>query len=345
MRDLIKHLWLIISLILGASLILVFSDLEQRNAHKQSQSSEHPLIAIMQIASTPLLDQHVAGVISRLQEKGFIAADKENIRLYNPQGDFSTANAIARDIVNGPYEMIITSSTLALQTIAKANTESRKTHVFGAVTDPYSAGVGIKGPKPEQHPEYMAGVGTFQPVKEAIRLARGMNPELKRLGVVWNPGEQCSEACVLKAREICKKLGISLVEANAANTSEVSEATRSILAKGIDALWIGGDTVANASIRLIINLTREYRIPVFSNDPGDADKNALFGLGANYFTVGQYTADIAADILNGRNPASIPVKNLVPNRLGFNAKVLNNLKDKWAVTPAIKNLLAKQENN
>ncbi len=75
----------------------------------------------MQIRTTPLLDNRVAGITDRLQELGFVAPDKQNIRIFNPQGDLATANTIAREIVNGPYELVITSSTLSLQTFAKAN--------------------------------------------------------------------------------------------------------------------------------------------------------------------------------------------------------------------------------
>jgi len=122
------------------------------------------------------------------------------------------------------------------------------------------------------------------------------------MGVVWNSGEQCSEACLKEAREICKELGIELVEAIAVNTSEVSDAARSLTARNVDAVWIGGDTVAMASIGLIISLAQQAGIPVFTNDPMDAEKGALFGLGADYHTVGQYTADMAVAILDGQPP-------------------------------------------
>jgi ABC-type uncharacterized transport system substrate-binding protein len=338
MKNAIKQLWLIFSLIMAASLILLFSDRGQRIRQKAKSPDTYPSIAIMQISSTTLLESHVAGVVARLDEKGLRAPDGKNIRLYNPQGDFSTANAMARDLANGPYDIVITSSTVALQVFSKANLSTRKNHVFGAVTDPYGAGVGIKGPGADQHPPYMAGVGSFQPVKSAIRIAFEMNPGLKRLGVVWNPGEQCSEACLKEAKEICKELGIELVEAIAVNTSEVAEAARSLVAKNVDAIWIGGDTVAMASIGLIINLAKKAGIPVFTNDPMDADKGALFGLGADYFTVGQYTADMASSILEGKKPSEFRIENVVPEVLNLNEEVRTSLKDAWQITPAIRGI-------
>ncbi|MFH2046821.1 MAG: ABC transporter substrate-binding protein [Pseudomonadota bacterium] len=343
MKNITKHLWLVITLILATSLILLMSDRPQRFTHGNPGAQAYPSIAVMQIASTGLLDAFVTGMISRLEEKGYRAPDGKNIRLYNPQGDYGTANAMARDIVNTPYDMVITASTMALQVVSKANLSTQKTHVFGAVTDPYGTGVGITGPEPDQHPPYMAGVGTFQPVKSAIRLAHDMNPGLKRLGVVWNSGEQCSEACLKEARAICQELGIELVEAIAVNTSEVSDAARSLIAKNVDAIWVGGDTVATASIGLIVSLAKQADIPVFTNDPTDAEKGALFGLGANYHTVGRYTADMAVAILDGQPPSAFRIDNMIPEQLGLNQDVLAGLKGQWKMCASVEALLDQQQ--
>ena len=343
MKNIVKPLWRIVSLILAASFLLLMSDRGQRVNTEKQAVRKYPSIAVMQITSTTLLDTHVAGIVSRLAEKGFRAPDGKNIRFYNPQGDYATANAIARDIANSPYDLVITSSTLALQVFSKANVSGHKPHVFGGVTDPYGTGVGITGPEANRHPPYMAGIGTFQPVRSAIRLAREMNPQFKRLGVVWNPGEQCSEACLKEARIICRELGIELIEANAANTSEVSEAARSIFSRNVDAFWIGGDTTATASIGLIIRLADQAGVPVFTNDPTDQKKGALFGLGADYFTVGQYTADIAVAFLEGKDLSAFRIENVVPEQLGLNAAVLEKMKGSWKITPSVEALLSREK--
>ncbi|MCF8366775.1 MAG: ABC transporter substrate-binding protein, partial [Bacteroidales bacterium] len=283
---------------------------------------------------------HVEGVIDRLQSGGFVAPDHSNIRQFNPQGDMGMANTIAKEIVNGPYDMVITSSTLALQTVAKANQNREKIHIFGAVTDPYGAGVGITGTKPGQHPSYMAGVGTFQPVAETFKTLIELNPYIKTVGVVWNSGEQCSTACLSEARLICDQLGITLVEAIATNTSEVAEALRSLLSKGVEAVWIGGDTVAMASLSMIINLSIQEGIPVFTNDPTDVKSGALFGLGADYFTVGQLTGDLAVAVLKGRKPSEISIENNIPKALSLNREILQSLGPSWNITPTIESKLS-----
>ncbi len=335
MKRVIKNLWLVVVLILAASLLLLLSDLGQRESNRISHPEEFPSIAIMQFSSTPLLDRHVAGILERLETEGMVAPGHKNLRVFNPQGDLNTANAIAKEIINGSFDLAITSSTTALQTLARANQQVGKVHIFGAVTDPYGAGVGITGPEPSQHPLYMAGISTFQPVASSFRILRELNGKINRIGVVWNPGEQCSQACVKEAKQICRELGIELVAAIATNTSEVAKAVQSLLTKGVEAIYIGGDTVANASIGMIISLSNKAKIPVFTNDPTDVSKGALFGLGADYKTVGQYTADIAIAILRGRSPASFRIENVVPEVLNVNKKLLAGLGSAWKMSSSV----------
>ena len=334
MLNAIKHLWLGVTLIAAASAVLLLSDLNRRQGRGPSRDAL-PRIAVMQFTSTQLLDDTVSGMLDRLREGGYEDGRTANIRIYNASGDYGTATSMAREIVGGGYAIILTASTPALQVMAAANRTGNTVHVFGGVTDPYGSGVNITGPEPDQHPPHLVGVGTFQPVENAFAIAHAMRPALRRVGVVWNPTEHNSEACVLKAREKCLELGIELLEANAGNTSEVPDAVRSVLARGAEAIWIGGDTVATASVSAILGAARGANVPVFTNDPTDAQKGALFGLGASYFEVGRAASNLAVQILQGADPTSFRVENIVPERLGLNESVLDHLKEEWIIPDAV----------
>ncbi|HCE44973.1 MAG TPA: hypothetical protein DET40_15645 [Lentisphaeria bacterium] len=334
MLKMLKNIWLGAILIILASGLLLFSDLDRRQGAKKA-SKALPRLAVMQWASTDLLDHTVEGIVEGLRQQGFENGRTADIRFFNASGDNSTGNVMALDLAGGSYDLVLTASTLALQAVAKANTAGRVVHVFGAVTDPYGAGVGITGPKPDQHPGHLVGVGTFQPVERAIRIARQMNPVLRKIGVVWNPGESNSEACVLKARAACKDLGIELIEANAGNTSEVPEAIRSILARGSQAVWVGGDTVAISSISAIVSSARALKIPVFTNDPGDTARGALFGVGASYHDVGIAVGGIGGKILHGISPKTFGVENLVPEALTLNETLVKEFEG-WSIPGEIR---------
>ena len=165
------------------------------------------------------------------------------VKRYNANADMVMASSIAKTIVESDSEMVITFSTPALQTMAAANTERHMKHLFGAVTDPFQSGVGLSREHPETRPAWLGGIGTFQPVREVFRLAKHARPELDSVGVVWCTSETCSEACIVLARDESAKLGIKLIEMPVITSSEITDAVRALLARNVEAIWIGGDNI------------------------------------------------------------------------------------------------------
>jgi ABC-type uncharacterized transport system substrate-binding protein len=317
----------IIALIIVAGLLLLL-DLDNR---KKTPKKELPQIAVFKIASRQILDRSEEGIVKGLEESGFKHGETCNIRFFSAEGDMPTANIIAQNIVSSRYDIVVSISTPALQIMANANRDGGILHVFCAVTDPYISGVGISGPAPHEHPPHLVGIGTFQPVKEAFDVAIKMKPDLKKVGTVWCPGEVCSHACVLLAREKCIELGITLIETSVESTTQVLEAAMSLTARGIDALWLGGDNVVELAIDQLITAANKANIPLFTNNPYNVYGNTIFGLGADYFDVGFIAGKMAADILNGKPTNEIGVENVVPNYLKTNPEALNNIKDKWDI--------------
>jgi ABC-type uncharacterized transport system substrate-binding protein len=195
--------------------------------------------------------------------------------------------------------------------------------------------VGINRDNHAEHPRYMTGLGSLPPVHEAFRLARELRPDLKRVGLVWNPAEANSVATTVLARQICADLGIELIEANADNASAAGEAGASVLSRGIDALWVSPDVTVVTAIDVLLAASKRARVPVFTSLPGYAEKGALFDLGANYLAIGRVQGDLVADVLAGRDPAGIPVENLMPVQLQINRLALDGLQDQWRIPSAV----------
>jgi len=219
--------------------------------------------------------------------------------------------------------------------MANANKETKLIHIFGTVTDPAGAGVGITYDGPYSHPAHMAGVGTFQPVEKLIAIIKEINPSIKSLGTPWALSEKCSEACVLKARKTCASLGITLVEMPVEGSTAVLEASRALLQKGVEAIWVGGDNVVEIAIDSVVKAAAESNIPVFTNNPDHAEKGAYASLGANYYQVGETVGEIASDVIYGKPAAKVPIENIVPENLVINLKKNQNLSSRWKLTDAL----------
>ena len=226
-------------------------------------------------------------MIYGLAEAGFIDGESIAIQRYQAEGEIPTLNLIAREIAGGAFDLIITSTTPALQAVANANKQGKLPHVFGLVGDPAGAGVGISREDPLDHPSHLVGLGTMMPVEETFRLARELLLSLRRVGVVWNPAEAASEANTRVAREICQELDIELLESNVINSSEVYEAASSLASRGAEAFWVGPDIVVLGALDSLVGLARKAHIPVFTSISGSAKRGALFDLGPDYHEIGR----------------------------------------------------------
>lgn len=327
----LKRVVLSLVLLGAGALTLLLSDLHSRDRARNS-SEERPAqlpVAILKHASNRLLDEVECGVLEQLAAAGYKDGERLTLQRFSAEGDLATANAIAKQVTDGSFHMVITISTLSLQCVANANKDGRAIHVFGGVTDPAGAGVGIQRMDSTDKPPWLAGIGTFQPVEQILREARQAWPGLKTVGVVWNPTERNSETCTLKAREACRTLGLELLEATVDQSKDVREAADSLVARGVQAFWTGADvTVLNATAALC-ETALKARIPVFSNTSGQVHDGTLFDLGANYTEVGHRIGGIAASILDGQDPAEVVITNFMPERVMLNKQILKKMRDPW----------------
>jgi len=330
MTESLKRLTFSVLLLVLAAAVLLWSDRHNRHDGQPAADPANRIpIAILQHSSNPMMDEIRQGVLDGLHSQGYVDGHKLAISFYNAENDLSTGNLIAQKIVGGDYKLAITISTVMLQALSNANRTAHIPHVFGAVTSPVTSGVGIKALDSLDKPEYMTGIGTPQPVTEIFRLAKHINPALKTVGVVWNPAETNSEYCTKLARAISEKLGISLLEASIEQSKDVREAAESLVARGVEAFWTGGDSSVNATVESLTQVAKAARIPVFSNITGHTQRGSLFDFGADYHEVGAEIGRIAGTVLAGADPAQMPVKAFVPKRIQLNEKVRNSLRDTW----------------
>lgn len=307
-----------------ASAILLFSDLP-----RAPRAEQQFRVALLQMASQPILEDGAAGVVAGLEEAGYAEGRNLVLSRFNAEGDLATANAMALELTTSKYDLVITLSTPCLQAVANANRRGLVRHVFGMVSDPTIAGVGIAA-DPLAHPAHLVGIGTLPPADQSLIMARQVYPGLKRVGVVWNPGEVNSEVATKMARATCASLNIELLEANAENTSAVHEAAASLIARDVDMLWVGGDVTVLGAIDVLIRLAREAHIPVITCIPANAARGALLDVGANYREVGRKVGQLGGRVLAGEEIAQIPWEQAIPPKLFLNLTALEGLKAPWS---------------
>ena len=288
-------------LLFGASALLLTTD-------RARSARGLPAVAVLQQTSSVVLEDAVRGMLDGLARAGWTDGQNVTIRRFNAEGDMAQGNAIAREIASGPFDLVLTSSTPSLQQVATANQRGRLTHVFAAVADPYTAGVGLDRADPMVHPPWLVGYGSLAPVDFTFGVARRLHPGLKRVGAAHNPSESNSRRFMELARASCKRRGIELFEVPVENSSGVIEAVQATIARGAEAIFCPGDTTVMAAIDSTIATAAKAGIPVFTVNPGVPERGSLFDVGFNFHEVGLVAGRLAADILEGTDPARVPIR-------------------------------------
>lgn len=262
--------------------------------------AQTPYVAFTAIVEHPALDDVRKGAIDELAALGY--KDKQSLRTSfdSAQGQPANAAQIAAKLVGQRPRVIVAISTPSAQSVLAATRELPI--VFSAVTDPVAAKLVADPARPGAN---ITGVTDMAPVAQQVELARQLVPTLKRLGVIYNPGETNSIALMAVLRRVAKDAGVDLVESAANRSADLSAAAERLVGR-VDALYLPTDNVVASGLESVIAVARQNRIPTIG-DAAYVSRGVLVGSGFNYYDLGRLTGRIVADILNGRNPGEIAV--------------------------------------
>ena len=330
MWSVVKRLSLGLALIVLTSAILLISDRNNRVSSKG-----RPRIAIVSFASSLIFDDGERGLIEGLEAAGYKAGDRMELTRYNAETDLATVNTIAREVVGRGFDVVITLGTPALQAVANANRAGRVNHIYTVVADATRAGVGVSPTDPSDHPPHLVGISSFIPSIESFTIARQMLPSLKQVGLVWNSGETNSAIFTADARKTAAAMGLELLEATVENSAGVGESAASVVARGAQAIWVSGDSTVQQGIGALIRAANQGKIPVFTLQPGDVEKGAIFDIGLNFYDVGRDTSKLVVQVLDGTPIARIPSAMITTRFLLLNTRALENLRDPWRAPPEL----------
>lgn len=280
-------------------------------------------IGIMQIVEHPALDASRNGFIQRLAELGYEEGENVEFIIQNAQGDMAIAQSIAGNFVSQNVDMILAIATPTAQAAAKA-TQSIPI-LITAVTDPVAAGLVDSVKEPGSN---VTGTSDLTPVAKQLELLTRITPEAERVGVIYNAGETNSLVQVDLARETAGSLGLELVEVTVSSSSEVYEASQSLVGR-VNAIYVPTDNTVVSALESVIKVGEDFRIPVIVGEVDGVRRGALATVGIDYYVLGMQTADIAQKILKGeREPKDIPIEYLEDIQIAVNLAAA----DKMGVT-------------
>lgn len=256
-------------------------------------------VAVTAIVEHPALDAVRDGVQAALKAEGFESGKNLKWQYQSAQGNTGTAAQIARKFVGDKPDAIVAIATPSAQAVV-ASTKTVPV-VFSAVTDPVAAKL---VPNWEPSKTNVTGVSDLLALDKQMDLVKKVVPAAKRIGMVYNPGEANSVVVVKELQKLLPTLGMTLVEAAAPRSVDVSSAARSLIGK-VDVIYTSTDNNVVSAYEALVKVGQDAKIPLVASDTDSVKRGAVAAYGINYRDLGEQTGRMVARILKGEAPGAI----------------------------------------
>ena len=266
--------------------------------------AENYRISVSQFVEHPALDAVLKGFQDYLDEEGIATT----YAIHNAQANMATAGQIGTQIMGEQPDLILAIATPTAQAVAQAFKKAphMKTtpFLFTAITDPVEAGLVSDW----QHPGgNTTGVSDRLPLDEHMGMVLRFYPNLKKLGVLYNAGEANSKTTVQGMRAIGQARGFGVVDATVSKSSDVYQATKSLVGR-VDAVFVPTDNTVVSALESAVKVCKEAKLALFCADVDSVKRGAVAAMGFDYYQHGRQTGAMAKRIFEGARPGDMPVE-------------------------------------
>jgi len=271
-------------------------------------------VGIVQIVEHPSLDTIRGAIIAQMAEEGFVDGDNIAIDYQNAQNEQSNLKTICQKFASNSYDLIIAIATPSAQAALGETTEIPI--VFSAVTDPIAAELVDDLDAPGGN---VTGTSDAVSASMIIDLAREITPDIKIIGALYNSSEVNSVSVIDDLKEYAEANGMTVVDAPVTSSSEVQQSA-TFLAGKCDAVFSPIDNTVASTMPIAAKTFNEAGIPFYVGADSMVNDGGLATYGINYTILGQETGKMAAQVLNGTDPGSIPVMTMTDMDVYINLK-------------------------
>jgi putative ABC transport system substrate-binding protein len=301
--------------LLPSFLLILFSSCWQSSSNKKDENKIFH-VGITQLMTNPGIDAIREGFLAEMLRLGYKEGVNISYDQENSQQDPAVSQSIAKKFVNNKLDLIFAITTPTAQVCAKEIKGTNIPMVFGAVTDPISAGLVNSMDSTGGN---ITGTSDKWPTEAQFNLLLQLVPKVKRIGVVYNPGEANSEANIKEVEMVCNLKFLQLIKVPVSNTNEVYAAAQSLVGK-IDAFYVSADNTVITAMDAIVKVSEKNKIPLLPGVSANVEQGGFGTLGPDYYDIGVESAKIADKILKGTSPSKIPVSSAKKFEYFFNTK-------------------------
>lgn len=252
------------------------------------------------------LNQIVDNIQSRLEEIGEEQGVVFHVDYDNCNADAAVMDQIITQFQADNVDLMVGVATPVAMAMQAATEDTQIPVIFSAVSDPEGAGLVESNEAPGAN---LTGTSDYLDTTSVFKLILAQNSEAKKVGLLYDLGQDASTKPIEDAKAFCEKNGLEYTEATGTTNDEVLMAAQSLAADRVDAVFTPTDNTIMTAELSIYETFLDAKIPHYTGADSFALNGAFVGYGVDYANLGRETAEMIAEVLiNGADPASTRVK-------------------------------------
>lgn len=277
---------------------------EKSTASEESSGASYT-IGICNYVDDASLNQIVENINARLAEIESEQGITINVKYDNCNADANVMNQIIANFAADNVDLMVGVATPVAMAMQSATEDSKTPVVFAAVSDPVGAGLVASLEEPGSN---VTGSSDNLDTNSVMNLIFAQNPDAKKIGLLYDVGQDSSTAAIEHAKAYLDDKGIEYVERTATTAEEVALAAQALVSDGVDAVFTPTDNTIMKAELAIYETFADAGIPHYTGADSFALNGAFLGYGVDYANLGRETADMIASILTeDKDPATTPV--------------------------------------
>lgn len=271
-------------------------------------------IGILQSDDLAEQDKMTAGVLAALEGEGY-SKGRVKIDIAKAKGNDKKLEASAKKFARDRKDLIIAIGTDSAKAAAKV---TKNIPVVGVGV------MNFKKDKDFEGHHNFTGMMDTPAILSQIRMA-GRCMSLKKLGILYNPGDAAASLQVEILRDVAAQKGLSLYEV-AYQPDKAAEPQIQKLVGHITALYVPENTDLLIHFDDIVKVMNGANIPIIGEQSEMVRRGALISVSPSYYRMGFSGGRMAASLLKGDLiPEDIPIMRQQDPDIVINMKQVNAL--------------------
>jgi putative ABC transport system substrate-binding protein len=240
------------------------------------------------------------GIRDKLREGGF-GEPKITFIVEQAGGNKARAAELVQKFAAEKLDLIITLGTAA--TVPVSREIKDVPIVFCIVYNPVEAGIAKDWKSSGNN---ATGASSKIPMSSLMESLKNFT-QVKRLAVLYTPGEKNSELQLIDLQKIQAHYKIKVIPVRLTKIEEINQLLPEVL-RTTDAVYVTGSNLVDSQVAVIADMATKAKVITITHLEDLVEKGVLLGVCADSYSMGQLAGEKAVKILKGVKPSSIPIE-------------------------------------